>query len=850
MYAHGGHIPQPPHSAGATLKGLRTHIEPHQVPSPVDSIEADRAKWEDQTYMTLPGNHVPQSTTDYVAIDQGNSSPKFIRMSTWNIPSTSRLAEELDIPIVAVIQPFADLDPREEPVPVIECGEEGPPRCEKCRGYINAWCTWTAGGNRWKCNLCGHETEVSADYFSPLDANLLRVDQLQRPELTKGTIDFAVTKSSEYWAPPPPAHLTPSYVATEPPPTEQARKPQPMRHVFAFDVSNEAVHSGFLSAACTSLRIILYGGAAEDGTEIPPSFPPESSIAIITFDTTMHFYDLSPNQATPRMLVVSDIDEPYLPLPSAEIFTHPMASRTVIESFLESLPRRFADTFYSQSCLGSALRAGLSSLAKYGGHILAYVSTLPTLGPGALAPISPEEETKLFEKSHDKTLYAPRAVEWRNLAEECVEAGVGVSLVLAPGRFVDIGSIGALASASGGELFFHPRFDPVRDGPILESQVRRLVSRTTGYNCALRVRSSNGLRPTRPLGNFHLPAPNTPSFGTLDADKAFSIELEHTRSLSTHEYAFIQCAVLYTSAAGERRVRVLNLAVQVAELAGSVFRFADMDVVVSHMARHAMARMSQHTLSIIRDELTELCSAILYSYRRNCAASTAHTQLIIPEAFRALPMYTLAIHKSKPLKARNVAADVRNYNAHRFLGLSVRGMMFHLYPRLLALHDLDDKIALPDLDTGAIEMPSLMRGSYLFMEAGGLYLIDNEELQVLWIGQSVSPQLLQDVFGVDDVADLDTQTTVLPQLPSVLSRQIRNIIAYRRREKGGRATKLILARQNLDGAEIEFADMLVEDHNNAALSYLDYLSLVHKQITAAIQTGASLSPGTSIRAPW
>lgn len=53
-------------------------------------------------------------------------------------------------------------------------------------------------------------------------------------------------------------------------------------------------------------------------------------------------------------------------------------------------------------------------------------------------------------------------------------------------------NLGAIPSLSGGDIFYHWDFKPLRDGPILESQLCRLVSRTTAFNSTLRVRTSYG----------------------------------------------------------------------------------------------------------------------------------------------------------------------------------------------------------------------------------------------------------------------------------------------------------------------------------------------------------------------
>lgn len=145
--------------------------------------------------------------------------------------------------------------------------------------------------------------------------------------------------------------------------------------------------------------------------------------------------------------------------------------------------------------------------------------------------------------------------------------------------------LGVLAGITGGELFFHPRFDPIREGNKLRNELKSVVSRETGYSVTMRIRCSNGLRIADHFGNFFQRNVTDLEFGCLDADKAVAVTIKHESKLDERQEAYFQCAVLYTSASGQRRVRCHNLSVAVSTKLGDVFRTADMDATIAVTAK-------------------------------------------------------------------------------------------------------------------------------------------------------------------------------------------------------------------------------------------------------------------------
>lgn len=66
----------------------------------------------------------------------------------------------------------------------------------------------------------------------------------------------------------------------------------------------------------------------------------------------------------PQMMVVSDLDDIFVPLPD-DLLVNLSESRTVVEAFLDSLPLMFQDNVNVESAFGPALRAAFMVMVSY-----------------------------------------------------------------------------------------------------------------------------------------------------------------------------------------------------------------------------------------------------------------------------------------------------------------------------------------------------------------------------------------------------------------------------------------------------------------------------------------------------
>ncbi|KAF9094767.1 COPII subunit [Mortierella sp. AD031] len=725
-----------------------------------------------------------------------NCDPSYKRSTLNAIPSTSQLLTKSRLPFGLVITPYRSVKEGDEPVPVVS--DSIIARCRRCRTYINPFVKFVEGGQRWKCNMCYTLNEVpsSFDYDSQTQQP---VDRWQRKELNHAVVE---------------------YIA----PTEyMIRPPQPLVYMIVIDVSYPAIQCGMVATAATTILESLDRIPNDEG---------RTKVGIITVDSSIHFYNLKSASGEPQMMVVSDLEEAFLPQPQ-DLLCNLSECRPALETLLNRMSDMFKDTQNVGSALGPALNSAYKLVSPIGGKILVLQASLPNLEAGALKL---REDPKLLGTPKESTLLQSASSFYKSFAVDCSKSQVCVDMFLFGSQYTDVATLSCLPRFTGGSTFFYPAFTAAKSEDALKfaHELAEFLSQRIALEAVMRVRASKGLRMSAFYGNFFVRSTDLLSLPNVPRDQSYSIEVSFEDNLSIPIVCF-QTALLHTSASGERRIRVLTLAVPVTTSLSELYASADQVAITTLLACKAVERGMNAKLDDARDALTNKVVDILGVYKTHMTASSsgATPNLQICDNLKLLPLLTLGMLKHVGLRGGSqIPSDLRSYAMHLLSTLPSQCLIPFLHPRFYSLHDMPEHCG--TIGDSGIEMPQAMNLSSERLSRSGLFMLEDGQNIFLWIGRDAVPQLCVDMFGVPDYASIRGGKTTLPETGTDFNQRV-NLIVGKAREmrRTSYYSQLYIVKEDGDAAlRLWFLSHLIEDRAEPIMSYYQYLGHLKDRVNS------------------
>uniref|UniRef100_A0A7S2ZA94 Protein transport protein SEC24 n=1 Tax=Rhodosorus marinus TaxID=101924 RepID=A0A7S2ZA94_9RHOD len=781
----------------------------------------------------------PASRNDFIGVDTGSCTPRFMRLTVNSIPVDSSMQGTSSIPLGLILTPFADPEPGEAPVLDVDlttAGGGGPLRCPKCNGYANPGFRFVDSGNKFYCNLCGQENDTPSEHMCATNpANGLRLDIDYRHEFRYGSVDYIVGNKD--------------YFATD---------PTPPHFVVCVDVSASGISTGLAAVAVQSVQSILEANALPGGSS-------GAKIGIITYDQSLHFYD-GRGDGQARVQYVPDTSDPFIPIGPEAFFQPPERAISVIEMISNTFSLMDPSQLKggpppSGNALGAAVVAAKQALSEIGGKVFVVTGGIPSVGSGKLerrggGSVSSEEREKALLK--DETPF------YDDLGSQMAELQISVDMVIATQQpYVDAASLLRLPRASGGRGFLLTNFDYRKDDVSVRKILVNAIWGVRALDAMVKVRASKGLETGEYMGSFGRPQRRNDVIApVMGVDSVMALELKHDGQIQTNlgggsmmsSSAFannvcIQCAILYTDLAGRRRIRVHTMFPPKTTVLQDTFRSADLDAVVAIMCMRAAnaAFSGSRVLSKVREALIEKTAHILFVYRKFCnPPKSQSTKLVLPETLKLLPVMILGILKSAAFRpqpsGQNLGVVSTDERAAALLFLSTarpQDITTFAYPRMVLLSQLDEFAGFPRTPQDGfppegepIALPASVPLSSEFLADERMFLVDNGLRLVLWYGKSCSSELLQEIF--------DTSTGVYrlrlgEEGQGEIAMRISAIITRILESKSNLTQVIVAPSGSSDGAEQnQYLPLLIEDKNIALAqsgwSYKEFLKVAHRRI--------------------
>ncbi|KYO20294.1 protein transport protein Sec24A [Alligator mississippiensis] len=716
-------------------------------------------------------------------IQKLNCNPELFRCTLTNIPQTQALLNKAKLPLGLLLHPFKDLSQ----LPVVTSSTIV--RCRSCRTYINPFVSFL-DQRRWKCNLCYRVNDVPEEFmYNPVTR--VYGEPHKRPEVQNATIEFMAP--SEY----------------------MLRPPQPPVYLFVFDVSHNAIETGYLDTVCQSLL---------DNLDLLPGNT-RTKIGFITFDSTIHFYSLQEGLSQPQMLIVSDIEDVFIPMPE-NLLVNLNENKELIQDLLRTLPQMFTKSLETQSALGPALQAAFKLMSPTGGRISVFQTQLPSVGVGALKS---REEPNQRASAKDIHL-TPSTDFYKKLALDCSGQQVAVDLFLLSGQYSDLASLGCISRYSAGSIYYyqsyHHKHNPVQVEK-LQKELKRYLTRKIGFEAVMRIRCTKGLSIHTFHGNFFVRSTDLLSLPNVNPDAGYAVQMSVEESLTDMQVVSFQSALLYTSSKGERRIRVHTMCLPVVTTLNDIYLGADVQAITGLLANMAVDRSVSASLSDARDALVNAVIDSLSAYRSS-VLSVQQPGLMAPFSLRLFPLYVLALLKQKAFQTGTTARlDERIFTMCQVKNQPLIYLMLMTHPSLYRIDNLTDEGAL-NINDRTIPQPPILQLSVEKLSRDGAYLMDAGSVMFMWIGKNCGQNFINQVFGVPNYASIPQNMTHLPELDTAESTRILAFISWLREQRPFFPILYIIRDES--PLKPSFLQNMIEDRTESALSYYEFLLHIQQQV--------------------
>eukprot|EP00826_Nyctotherus_ovalis_P047422 TRINITY_DN5452_c0_g1_i2.p2 TRINITY_DN5452_c0_g1~~TRINITY_DN5452_c0_g1_i2.p2 ORF type:complete len:275 (+),score=42.46 TRINITY_DN5452_c0_g1_i2:866-1690(+) len=267
-----------------------------------------------------------------------------------------------------------------------------------------------------------------------------------------------------------------------------------------------------------------------------------------------------------------DVTSPFCPLPRSSLLFNLAAQRDKLEAILNMIELLYEGKDGTSGSLksagGSAIKAGIDALKGCIGKVLWFCVDIPSLGYGRLTN---RNNPQLYGTDKERQLYN-QSNAYKELLDTCRAEKFGINVFACGSKEMDLASLRAFASTTGGELYYYPHFTSSAyscphnsAGEKLHYDLHRNLTRLAVYNVLLRARCSVGLEVSKYLGGFGDSVESVVRVSCMNADQSMGFLMRQRNKLKVDGLAYVQFAVLYTMATGESRTRVFNYAFRVTD---------------------------------------------------------------------------------------------------------------------------------------------------------------------------------------------------------------------------------------------------------------------------------------------